>query len=170
MSVWSRGPETINRRGVRTNVGREAHGSHALAEFHAFTQEVLGQFLGFFLVCWLGCYVDSPVRRASKDLEGQTILDLFIDAQKDKLGDVYSRVKVLNLLFLRLFKGVERQHRLDLFVGGMVDLGRRVDDGAQFFVGDKPGRGMGECLFQKVIVVAEEGQAIQWGACGHGQR
>ena len=48
----------------------------------------------------------------------------------------------------------------------MVDFARRVDDRVQVLIGDEPSRGMGEGLFQKVIVVAEEGQSIQWRACG----
>ena len=92
---------------VRTNVRRETHGSHALAEFQASSLECLRQLIGFLVVSWLGCNVDGPVRRAGEDLEGHAIFDTFIEAQEDNLRDVYSRIKVLNLLFLGLFKGIE---------------------------------------------------------------
>lgn len=149
-----------------TNIGGETHRPHALAILQSVGGELVGQVNGLLLVRLLGRHINRKVRTPDEVLVSEAVGGALVDAQEHDLGDVDARVKLFNGLLLRQLERVPGHQGLDVVVGGIVDLGGRLDQRRQVLEDQEPRRRVVECAGQERVVFSEEGQSIQRRACG----
>lgn len=144
-----------------TNISGETHCPHAFTEFQTRTHKPLRQLYGLLFKRLLRRNVEREMRRTREILIMKpAIVHFLVYSQEHDLRDLYPRVKVLDLLLLRLLERVRRQERLDLVVRRVVQFRRARYQRCQRLEQDEARGGVPEGALEKLIVFPQEREPV----------